>query len=388
MKRFIVFSFAVLYGTFSYSQWVEQALGVNTPLSTIYFKSYNVGFIGGHDYALFKTTDRGKTWNTVTLPSDTPFIKIIADIYFPTDKIGYAVPNLKTLDGGMTWDTIAELEAYFGGLYFIDELKGFTPNSKTIDGGKTWQRIDLVPNGSPRTDVLFINDKVGFITASYHNGIWKTSDGGNTWEVKDQGFNIREITFPSNNIGYAIGGGFEGLRKTYDQGETWEGLDVPKDFGGCISCPEINTCYSGSMTGIMKTVDGGKNWFLQDSVKISSIYCFDRFTCFAVGDSGKIYKTTNGGGVHIGEPNPKIVGILIYPNPGSNTVTIEISSVNTNDIKIKIVDILGKEIYMDEIKNYNGSYSFELDISKFSTGIYILHLQAEKDNIARKFVVD
>ena len=140
MIKFIVFSFALLFVSASYSQWVEQDLGVITPLSKIYFKNNSVGFIGGRDYTMFKTSDRGKTWNLQLLPSDTPFINGIIDIYFPTDKVGYAVPNLKTIDGGMTWDTIAEVEAYFGGLYFIDELKGFTPNNKTMDGGVTGNR--------------------------------------------------------------------------------------------------------------------------------------------------------------------------------------------------------------------------------------------------------
>ena len=72
-----------------------------------------------------------------------------------------------------------------------------------------------------------------------------------------------------------------------DQGETWVDLNAPGSIGMCISCPDKDMCYVNSTDGIMKTVDGGQNWFVQDSTvkNIKSIYCFDGSSCIAEASS-------------------------------------------------------------------------------------------------------
>ncbi len=373
-KNFIC-CFVVLIGCLSVNaQWVKQDLGTSSSLVKIYFKNDSVGFIGGADYTMFKTSDRGKTWNLQSLPASTAQSDMIVDINFPTEDIGYALPNLKSIDGGNTWDTITDFGSYSGGLYFIDELIGFTPGYKTIDGGMNWEWINL-SGGSPRTDVLFINDSVGFITATYDSGIWKTTDGGNTWEIKDWGNNIRQITFASDSTGYAIGSIWEGLRKTTDQGETWVGLNVPYAFEGCITCPDNDTCYVGSYyRGIMKTVDGGQNWFVQDSTvkNISSIYCFDGNTCIAVGDSGKVYKTTNGGGpVSVGGMGEKNNEIKIFPNPFGASTTIEFDNKKNEKYSLRIYNTTGQRVR--KIENIiTGKIKIERENLK--SGLYFFQL--------------
>jgi photosystem II stability/assembly factor-like uncharacterized protein len=62
---------------------------------------------------------------------------------------------------------------------------------------------------------------------------------------------------------------------------------------------EVNTGYAVGDSGtILKTMDGGSNWQLQNSgvsSSLNSVYFYDSNTGYTVGDSGTILKTTNGG---------------------------------------------------------------------------------------------
>ncbi len=70
-----------------------------------------------------------------------------------------------------------------------------------------------------------------------------------------------------------------------------------KDLFG-ISCPDPNTCYAVGDTGtVLKTTNSGTNWSAQSSgvvLDLRSISCVNINTCLSVGKNGTILKTFNG----------------------------------------------------------------------------------------------
>jgi len=70
-------------------------------------------------------------------------------------------------------------------------------------------------------------------------------------------------------------------------------------FPWSISCPDVGTCYMVGQSGkIAKTTDGGANWSLQTSgtaVDLTAVSCPSTSVCYAVGSSGTIRKTVDGG---------------------------------------------------------------------------------------------
>ncbi len=71
---------------------------------------------------------------------------------------------------------------------------------------------------------------------------------------------------------------------------------------------------------------------------------------------------------------------IIYPNPASSSITIE--STNTEVQSIKIVDVLGQEIYYIQTQNNKT----EIGVSQLPSGIYIVQLQSKKAVVSKKFV--
>ena len=74
------------------------------------------------------------------------------------------------------------------------------------------------------------------------------------------------------------------------------------------------------------------------------------------------------------------LGFLIYPNPASSSITIE--SIKHQVQSIRIMDILGQEIYYLQTTNNKT----EIDVSQLTKGIYILQKQSKNGVLSKKFV--
>ncbi len=105
---------------------------------------------------------------------------------------------------------------------------------------------------------------------------------------------IVDIAFPDNNNGYALTG--NGLYKSTDGGNTWSLLNSLYS-GGNISCGNINTFTTVDQTlqSIASTKNGGNtfNTSRLDDIYISDVFYVNNNTAYLAGR--KFYKTTNGG---------------------------------------------------------------------------------------------
>jgi len=166
---------------------------------------------------------------------------------------------------------------------------------KSIDGGKTWQNKGLVETRhigriviDPQNPAIVYVAAMGHLWgANEERGIYKTTDGGDTWEKilyvnEDTGFADLAIDPSDSQILYAAaydyrrfpyyfysGGPGSGLYKTTDGGKTWKKLtkDLPEGVMGRIgidvSRSNPNVVYAlieHKEGGIWRSEDKGETW--------------------------------------------------------------------------------------------------------------------------------
>lgn len=77
--------------------------------------------------------------------------------------------------------------------------------------------------------------------------------------------------------------------------------------------------------------------------------------------------------------------IVIYPNPNNGVFNVQFTSDSTNEIKINVHDIRGREIYTKSFTN-NGFFNEAIELNQSQSGIYILTIQDGDKKTMKKII--
>ena len=236
------------------------------PLITSFFTSGRTGYIllnrPEDKSLLYRSGDGGETWETSEL--DFPG----GQMYFISSTEGYMLSSLglaagseyvavnKTTDGGKTWQTVFSHEpgqssdilpssGSKNGFTFLDANVGFITGSepvveslylyRTADGGQTWEKkscenlpvfgeADMwepspVRRINPTTAYLAIKASIAERDTTVTH--WcRTEDSGESWQYVSSLDQIEFSDFGSPTFGIAYGNGK--MLRTIDGGVTWE----------------------------------------------------------------------------------------------------------------------------------------------------------------------
>jgi photosystem II stability/assembly factor-like uncharacterized protein len=152
-----------------------------------------------------------------------------------------------------------------------------------------------------------------------------------------------------------------------------------------VSAPSANVVFVCGSTGLIyKSSNGGDNWRDQSVPKsrdIKAIYFYNELRGFAVGDSGTILYTSNGGenpvGVKENVQGPTTCELnQNYPNPFNPTTVISFQLPARSYTTLKIYDLIGREvatIVSEELTE--GNHTRQWNAERLPSGVYFYRLQ-------------
>jgi len=307
MKSILIIIFIALQSLFA--QWVEVDLGVNYPsFNKIRFQNDQMGFIVGKGGIILKTTDGGNNWSLL----NSGVSKILNDVSIKSNYVyvcGDSGTFLRSTDYGNNWSSMSlPVNANFESVHFIDSLVGFVVGwlqdtgfiFKTTDGGFTWSVRNFPDNYF--MSILFVNQDVGFVSGMYgysfyyrESRIYRTTNQGQDWVLSFSGCGqeLHDIFFV-DSVGYSVGED-ERILKTTDLGVSWfEPIPYPCRGAELYKAIWFSDPNSGWLVGdryklIRKTADGGISWDVQfgyiwnRGLYFYSITFLDSLRGFAVG---------------------------------------------------------------------------------------------------------
>jgi len=78
--------------------------------------------------------------------------------------------------------------------------------------------------------------------------------------------------------------------------------------------------------------------------------------------------------------------LRLYPNPTSEQFTLELTLKKAGDVRINLVDALGKESYAKSFDNMPLRFTKSFDLRPFAKGIYFLHIKTPSGTVVRKVI--
>tara|TARA_B100000686_G_scaffold44261_2_gene46786 strand:- start:90532 stop:93744 length:3213 start_codon:yes stop_codon:yes gene_type:complete len=274
-----------------------------------------------YGFGVFKSVDGGDTWVSTGLSQtrhigrivvhpqdpDVVFVAAVGHLWGANDERGV----FKTTDGGDTWEKVLYIDEDTGAIDLVISPEdpntlfaamyqrrrtafGFSASGsgsgiyRTYDGGESWQELNEgLPEGDKGRIGLDIYQGDGSLlyatvesVEGEGRGIYRTTDRGDTWEKVSER-NPRPMYFsmvridPNNPERIYLGG--VQLSISDDGGKTWwegdaaEGIHV--DHHALWVNPENSEhVILGSDGGLSTTRDGGQNWRMYDNMSVGQFY--------------------------------------------------------------------------------------------------------------------
>jgi len=251
---------------------------------------HNILVAGAID-GVFRTRDGGVTWERIS-PENHPEIKNIESVAIdPEDtEIIYAgtfhLP-WKTEDGGRNWHSIQEGMLLDSDIFsiiidpktprrvFISACSGIY---KSVNAGALFSRIKGIPHSAIRTRVLKQDpQRPSIVFAGTTGGLWKTFDGGDTWELYSApDIIVNDILIDPNNP---------------------ERVLLATDRGGVLASNDGFDKYTTSNHGFSHRVVGGMVVDRKDpnQLYVGVVNDKDRGGFFFSSDSGQSWRQSNHG---------------------------------------------------------------------------------------------
>lgn len=396
--------------------WYQIPLSTTKQLNTIDFPSESVGYIGGNDSLLLKSTDGGQTWQELAYSGVTFFQggEQIVQLDFISEDVGFMAVGpysgvYKTVDGGVTWQgiTVSGNLCYTRALYFYDDQTGFIGGSGCFQGelinsmnAGTCSEAQVPVTYYPEQQVSGFDFRGTLgLASSYGSRILRSTDSGNTWDTIPVHLSpgdtllLNAVKIMDDTLCYAVYSSSEnatgfGIIRSTDAGLNW---DTDPNAMTFFYPDMMDVCTTGNNKLIICGKPGwqeeglifeiSSNGFMNPvslDYPLRSCAAYGDSVAFAVGENG--YLVTNAAFAQLGLEANGVSSqwIHVYPNPSDGVIFLE--GLSTENTTYAITTLSGGVVETGVLE------ASKLDISHLSSGIYLLNLETIDQHLITRIV--
>ncbi len=321
-------------------------------------------FAGSHGGGIFRSADRGDTWETVNA-------------------------GLNTLD-------IGDLVADSSGRLYASAFLG--PVYRWMEGGAVWDEVLNPGLGSPFSPALAVTP-AGVVFSGTDDGVYTSIDEGAAWEVPSSMGNPYVESLAIGRDGAVFAGTDAGVYRSLDSGATWEAVHT--DALGATNVRALvvtptNTLFAGThRAGVFRTLDNGVTWeAVNDGLADLDIHAL------AATADALLFAGTIGGGLFrrdvatdvANEPAVSLPASYAleanYPNPFNPSTTIRFGLPEAAAVTVSVYDVAGRRIaVLVQATLAAGWHEASFDAGALPSGVYFYRLDAGSHREVRQMVL-
>lgn len=314
---------------------------------------------------LFHTTDAGITWDTAILNHGDIYQTIYDMLYFSRDTafIAADADAFSTYDSGKKWESWSPFAG--GG---ISHVSTFFKKSAFMSGGQMTVP-PLIPNHPTSIATLLLY-------CPFNNpGLWDMGDMYSygsilvdttiaivSMSTKDR----KEYSFLVE--GYNLNGPVANYWSSVADGELTQ-----HPLNSFCRASESSVYAVGNSPRVFRLLKDAHHWETMETGfqgNLNAVTFTDSVTGYAVGDSGAIYRTIDGGFDAV-DYTPVASHVQVWPQPSTGITSLEYELATPTPISLHVFDLSGRTVFeQEEGMQPKGIHRKTIDLRALPIGVY------------------
>ena len=87
------------------------------------------------------------------------------------------------------------------------------------------------------------------------------------------------------------------------------------------------------------------------------------------------------------EGGESITNLDVYPNPSRDIFNVTFTSEDVQDLEVRVINIVGEVIYTENLQQYVGEYTKQIDLTTYTKGIYFLEIITNNGVTNKKLIL-